>query len=245
MFVSWAETKSICNASSLRTVAVFSSKLLHPSLDLCMASIFVNNIIQYIWQTTCPHSIWTYDFGGYLIWERRSHTRALLKIPLMSGFVFNSRSCNGSRRSPISSFPSATGNSASNLVNNTTTGTNEITSSKDNDEGSHGAHHFQGHILQRTFPRTVGSLDQAYPSEYNTYTTEHIQVSQCTVTQLRRYHIAWRRFVRKVVFARSAMNVFILRNSSSLPASKPCESWKTNLSLLWKISSFSMSCTPR
>ena len=55
MFVSWAETKSICNASSLRTVAVFSSKLLHPSLDLCIASIFVNNIIQYIYGKQHAH----------------------------------------------------------------------------------------------------------------------------------------------------------------------------------------------
>ena len=44
MFVSWAETKSICNASSSKVDAVFSNKLLHPSLDLCMANVFVNDV---------------------------------------------------------------------------------------------------------------------------------------------------------------------------------------------------------
>ena len=59
------------------------------------------------------------------------------------------------------------------------------------------------------------------------------------------YHIAWMRFLRKVVFARSAINSFICKNSSSRPASKPCESWKTSFSLLRNISSFSTLWIPR
>jgi hypothetical protein len=43
-----------------------------------------------------------------------------------------------------------------------------------------------------------------------------------------------------IIFAQSSINLCMRKNSPSLPASKPCESWKAGLSLLWKISSFSM-----
>lgn len=48
MFVCWAETNSICKALSFRTSAVFSNRLLHPSLDLCMSSIWMNSKTSYV-----------------------------------------------------------------------------------------------------------------------------------------------------------------------------------------------------
>ena len=183
MFVSWADTNSICKISSPRTAAVFSSILLHPSLDLCMPSILVNRRTHYACKKTLyKPSIRTQDFGGYVILERRPHTSALLKIPSMSALAFTSRSCIGSCRYAGASFPSATGTSASNLVNNTTMGTNHAMS---HSKGRwwRRAHCFQGYILQRIFPRTVGPLDQAYPSGCNTCPTKCI--SKCTVKQLR------------------------------------------------------------
>ena len=47
----------------------------------------------------------------------------------MNGVAFDKRSCIGSRRSAGASFPSATGTNASNLVNNTTMGTDQTMSS--------------------------------------------------------------------------------------------------------------------
>ena len=161
MFVSWAETSSICKALSSRTFAVFSSRLLHPSLDLCMPSAKENitqNVHERAWYIP---PIWTHDFGACFMSERRPHTLALLKIPSMSALAFDSRSSGGSFRSAGASFPSATGSSASNLVNNTTTGTDHIMSSRQ--PWWRSAYHFQGHILQRTSPLPGGLLVQAYP----------------------------------------------------------------------------------
>ena len=161
MFVSWAETSSICNALSSRMFAVFSSRLLHPSLDLCIPGVkesITRNVDKKTWYKP---PIWTHDFGACFMPQRRPHTLALLKIPSTSALAFDSRSCGGSFRSAGASFPSATGSSASNLVNNTTTGTDHIMSSWQRWWRS--AYHFQGHILQRTSPLPGGLLVQAYP----------------------------------------------------------------------------------
>ena len=57
--------------------------------------------------------------------------------------------------------------------------------------------------------------------------------------------MAWIRFFKCDVVARSSTKSFILLNSSALPASNPQESWKIKPGLLLNINSFSMLCSPR
>ena len=57
--------------------------------------------------------------------------------------------------------------------------------------------------------------------------------------------MAWIRFFKCDVIARSSTKSFILLNSSALPASNPQESWKIKSGLLLNINSFSILCCPR
>ena len=114
--------------------------------------------------------ILTQDFGACFIWDRRPHASALLNISSMSGSAFDTRSCNGSRRSAGGNFPIATGSNASNFVNRTTTGTERITRISSRTPRWEGAYHSQDHIHRRTFPRSIGLLDRVCPLGCNTCT---------------------------------------------------------------------------
>ena len=161
----------------------------------------------------------------------------------MSASAFDLRCGNGSFRSVGANFPIATVSSASNFVNSTTMGTEQITGMSSRRPWWQTIHRPQDHIHRKTFLQSVELLDRVCPSGCNTCRCRHSNAESDPGHHV--YHIAWMRFLRMVVLARSAINFFIRKNSSSLPASKPCESWKTSLSLLRNISSFSMSWIPR
>ena len=71
-----------------------------------------------------------------------------------------------------------------------------------------------------------------------------MSILSCTQVCFETYQIAWRRFSNFSSPVRPAKNFFIRSSSFTDAASKPRESWKINLELLWKISSSSMLCSP-
>ena len=96
----------------------------------------------------------------------------------MSGSAFDNRSCNGSCRSTGANFRSATGSSASNFVNSTTTGTKQVTGISERAVvAGRRVHHSQDHIRQRTFPQNVGLLDRVCPLGCSTCTQRNQKIT--------------------------------------------------------------------